>query len=277
MHIYYRFSDKSYLKPKLPVSKNLCLWSFYQAFRDDKAHITLIVDNCEHERLNTILNFCVPHVIHETNLGNSGSFLFALDQALTLPDEEIVYIVEDDYVHHPNSMKFIEDAPADYWTLYDHPDKYGRFYNMGERSQLIRTKHSHWKYSVSTTMTFAAKVKTLKEDAVIWQHHCQGSHPHDHLAFKDLQEQRFRELAVCIPGMIAHTALDCILAAGKEKIDYHVLHMILERMRTFSMTNKEVIFQLLTNRLEQAQETSNFNDALEALKIAATFVEKAEQ
>ena len=35
----------------------------------------------------------------------AGTFNLALDEALTLDDDEIVYFIENDYLHKPNSHK----------------------------------------------------------------------------------------------------------------------------------------------------------------------------
>ena len=69
---------------------------------------------------------------------------------------------------------------ADYVTLYDHPDKYmdhdkggpnPYISNGGEVTRLVKTDNSHWKLTNSTTMTFASKVNTLKQDRDIWMKH----------------------------------------------------------------------------------------------------------
>jgi DNA-binding NarL/FixJ family response regulator len=49
--------------------------------------------------------------------------------ALNLDDEEIVYFLENDYLHKPEADKVLQSAfdmhlGIEYVTLYDHPDKY---------------------------------------------------------------------------------------------------------------------------------------------------------
>ena len=99
----------------------------------------------------------------------------------------------------------------DYVTLYDHPDKYLNPYEGGnpfcvERSENTRVylgKHCHWKSTNSTTMTFASKVKTLKEDKDILREWTKDTYPHDFYMFQDLIKKR-RKLISPIPGFSTH-------------------------------------------------------------------------
>ena len=127
---------------------------------------------------------------------------------------EIVYFLEDDYLHKEGSQKVLEsgfDLGMDYVTLYDHPDKYlnpiegGNPYCEGraEFTRVYLGEYSHWKLTNSTTMTFAAKVKTLKEDEGILRQWTAGEHPHDFQMFGDLQKKG-RRLVSSIPGYATH-------------------------------------------------------------------------
>jgi len=66
--------------------------------------------------------------IQYVNVGNgAGTFNLGLDLALKFDYDDIVYFVENDYLHLPDSSKVLLDAfelGFDYITLYDHPDKY---------------------------------------------------------------------------------------------------------------------------------------------------------
>ena len=214
MKIFYRISDNSYEKQKLPgTSKETCLMNFVQAFADvifpegpetKNPPIRIIADNCSRKTNKMLQQSGLPMTI--TSLGNAGSFRHALDLALEENDDEVIYFVEDDYLHLPKAPKLIEEGikRCDYLTLYDHPDKYTRYYEGGETSKVIKTESSHWRYTASTCMTFASTVKTLKEDQEVWKKHTEGDHPYDHQIFSELDNRR---LAVCIPGAACHTDL----------------------------------------------------------------------
>jgi hypothetical protein len=210
--VFYRISSSSYVKGKLPgATKEVCLYNFLECF--PKETVTLIADNCD-DQLSELCNSTGCEVI-KTSLGNARSFRKAVELALELPDDHRVYFVEDDYLHLTTNGYF-ESIPArdlaegllraDYATLYDHPDKYLMEYECGEITKTYRTMHAHWKRSISTTMTFAAKVSTLREDLEIWHKYTEGKHPEDHFIFTDLNKKG-RTLAVRLPGTACHVDL----------------------------------------------------------------------
>lgn len=168
MKIYYRISSSGYnkIKPNY-INKYNCLTNCIKEFGD----LTIVADNCDSSLRDYLKQY--KDVIY-INRGNSGSFLFIVNKALELNDDEIVYFVEDDYLHRPNSKNVMLEAftlGVDYVSLYDHPDKYGQCISpnplvvgMGEDTQVYLTDSCHWKLTNATTYTFASKVKTLKED-----------------------------------------------------------------------------------------------------------------
>lgn len=211
MKLYYRISDSSYKKPKLAgATKKSCLENFLKCFKNDNdCCLTVIADNCNSDTLDFLQS--IKLLFLSTNFGNAGSLNYAIELAIKeCEDEELIYFCEDDYLHLESAPKLLQEGikRSDYVTLYDHPDKYTSQYNGGEFSKVIKTDSSHWRYTISTCMTFATKVKTLKEDLEIWKKYIDGSHPHDHLIFSDLNKSKRRRLAVCIPGAACHTDLE---------------------------------------------------------------------
>lgn len=212
MKIFYRISENSYVKPKLPGTNKLrCLDNFIGIFGKD---IIVVADNCTDKLVEKIRERS-PACIVTSELGNAGSFGFALTKAIGYDKDELIYFVEDDYFHFPKAPQLLEEGIqlADYTTIYDHPDKYTKLYEFGEHSKVVRSTHRHWRYTQSTTMTFAARAGTLKEDMAIWWKHTNGQHPQDHECFTALRETG-RKLSVCIPGEAYHLALDDSCDAG---------------------------------------------------------------
>lgn len=212
MKLYYRISDKSYQKDKVPgATKQSCFRNFVWAFADILAEpnqLTILADNCESETLTWVKNTEFP--VLTTNLGNAGSLQYALELAIKEnPENELVYFCEDDYLHRDVAPTLLMEGikRADYITLYDHPDKYTRQYDLGEISKVIRTASSHWRYTISTCMTFGVRVGTLKEDMTVWKEFTSDQHPWDHEIFKKLTKEQNRRLGVCIPGSACHTDL----------------------------------------------------------------------
>jgi hypothetical protein len=159
--------------------------------------------------------------------------LYALGLAAYYPDDTLIYFVEDDYLHLPSAPKLLQECSeienADYITLYDHPDKYGPLYHNGEWTFIFRTASSHWRWTISTCMTFAARVKTLKEDMNTWEAWCQGPNPEDHRAFCHLREQQ-KMLAECIPGAAVHTDLTYSMAEGQNLLEPWAVQMMIKEV-----------------------------------------------
>jgi len=144
----------------------------------------------------------------------AGTFNLALDEALTLDDDEIVYFIENDYLHKPGSQKLFKEAfelGASFVSLYDHPDKYlppekgGNPYCQGgaEDTRVYKTDSVHWKITNSTTMTFASKVSTLKEIEPTLREYTSGTHPNDFQMFLELRNKN-KLLISSIPGYSTH-------------------------------------------------------------------------
>jgi hypothetical protein len=127
-------------------------------------------------------------------------------------ENDTLYLVEDDYLHNFGAAILIDEGlnHSEYVTLYDHPDKYGQhphknpeIQGLGESTILFRTDHSHWKYTNSTTATFACKKRILVEDSDVWKKHINKTGWWDYQTFIELRS-KFRKIAVCIPGQSTH-------------------------------------------------------------------------
>jgi len=214
MQIIYRISDTGYQKEKPKYINNQnCLLNALRTF--NKASWWVIADNVG-EETKAFLNRELKTTEHVSVGHGAGTFNLALDYALNLPDEEIVYFLENDYLHKPNAMEVLQSAfemylGIEYVTLYDHPDKYmdpgngGNPYCYGkaENTRVFLGQHCHWKLTNSTTMTFAAKVRTLKQDEKILRGWTSGTHPNDFEMFVELR-QKGRQLISSIPGYATH-------------------------------------------------------------------------
>ena len=258
MKIIYRISDAGYkkVKPEYANNKN-CLKNASEVFKEN-CDWHVIADNVCPETRSMIETF--QSNVDYVSIGHgAGTFNIALDKALKFDDEEIVYFLENDYLHLQNSQNAIIEGLtfADYTTLYDHPDKYGghsglhpamnplcypacaplyekvaentitsskskdfvsswkfmpQFDQNGanplceggaENTKVYCGPLSHWKLTNSTTMTFAAKVKTLKSDEGILREYTKGSHPNDFQMFLALGKKQ-RTLSSPIPSYSTH-------------------------------------------------------------------------
>ena len=208
LNIIYRISDHRNGSTKIPqINKMSCFLNFIEVFGNE--NLIIVADNTREETID-FLNRFTPH-IERTKLGNSGSFIHSLNIALELDDNQSVYMIEDDYLHHPMGPTYIAEGleRADYVTLYDHADKYmSKSPNPlvscgGENTKVILTASTHWKFTNSTTMTFATSVKTLKADQAVFRHCCTRKIPSDYLIFRKLAEAG-RSVISPIPGRSTH-------------------------------------------------------------------------
>ena len=213
MVVIYRISDTGYKKEKPEYINNKnCFLNALRTF--NRAYWWVIADNVG-EETKEVLHSKITTIEH-VNIGHgAGTFNLALDFALSIPDpNEIVYFLENDYVHRHEADRILSsgfDLGFDYVTLYDHPDKYltpaegGNPFCQGrsEETRVYLGEHCHWKLTNSTTMTFATKVKTLKEDQAILRKWTSGTHPFDFQMFMELK-QIGRRLASPIPGFATH-------------------------------------------------------------------------
>ena len=214
MRIIYRISDAGYNKVKPDyINNEKCLANATKEF--DDSIWSVIADNVSSDTNDMIQKYVTRDCILYTEKGNgAATFNLALDEALTYDDDEIVYFIENDYLHKPGSQKIIQEAfelGASFVSLYDHPDKYmapskgGNPYCEGgaEDTRVYLTDSCHWKITNSTTMTFAAKVSTLKRTEETLRKWTSESHPNDFQMFLDLRAQK--ELLITpIPGLATH-------------------------------------------------------------------------
>lgn len=214
MRIIYRISDTGYNKVKPDyINNENCLANATKEF--DDSIWSVIADNVSEDTNNMIQKYVTRNCILYTEKGNgAATFNLALDEALTYDDDEIIYFLENDYLHKPGSQKIIKEAfelGASFVSLYDHPDKYigpskgGNPYCEGgaEDTRVYKTDSVHWKITNSTTMTFAAKVSTLKKNEEIIRKHTSETHPNDFQMFLELRENN--ELLITpLPGYSTH-------------------------------------------------------------------------
>ena len=214
MKIFYRISDVSQdpnqTKQKIKgLTNETCLRNFTKVFSQQVNNdICVIADNIRDDTYNMICKYVPESNIQKVSEGNgAATFRIAFNQALQHDDNEIIYFVENDYLHKPDSYEILLEGFSlgfPYVTLYDHPDKYMKPSLVGsnplvdddggERTKVYRTASSHWKITNATTMTFAAKVKDLKTDESIIRHWTSGTHPHDFFMFLQIQDNYFAVL-----------------------------------------------------------------------------------
>jgi hypothetical protein len=213
--IIYRISDAGYSKVKPDyINNENCLKNATKVFKD--ADWLVIADNVSKETDKMIQKYVSKSDILYVSVGHgAGTFNIALDAALEYDgDDEIVYFIENDYLHTPDAQSILEEGfklGASFISLYDHPDKYldpragGNPYCEGgaEDTRVYLTENTHWKITNAATMTFATKTSVLKRTQNIFKKYTLGSYPQDFYIFVELRNES--ELLISpIPSRSTH-------------------------------------------------------------------------
>lgn len=182
---YYRMHEKCGSRdPVSYISNEKCLRNFMSSI-DNLNNLTILIDNSSVEFVEKISS--IHSNVKTSTLGNGRSFIKVVEDAIKeRQPEDIVYFVENDYLHLPNTREYLEDGfslEAHYVTLYDHPDKYTSQYK-GLQTNLFEGALCYWRTTPSTCMTFASKIKYLKLDLPIIKFYADTpNNPSDHQMF----------------------------------------------------------------------------------------------
>lgn len=125
-------------------------------------------------------------IVQLDGLGNSGSYRQALAYLeRTAHDDDLVYLVEDDYLHlEPALACLVEAAGAlpqvDYFSLYRAPPGFhGRDDRDSRPALRAEAAGRSWTSAESTTMTFGARMGALRRDSWIHWLGTQKPYPDD--------------------------------------------------------------------------------------------------
>jgi hypothetical protein len=221
LRIIYRTcsTENSKKRPQF-YSKRACLLSLLGALTRTCHTLLTVYDGPHDPTLRPLLDKHGP-IISLDGGGNTHSFRVALQTAISYSDEDIVYFVEDDYLHLPDAVnKLLECCSCldvDYVTLYDHPVRYRKYPGIEPDLPLADhivyvTPTHHWQTIESTCMTFGAQVRTIKEDLNVFEQHLAGPiAPADRELFRHLQglgiyatSVKCRSLLGPIPSLATH-------------------------------------------------------------------------
>jgi hypothetical protein len=202
IHILYRacIAEKTGVRPPF-YSKRSCARSLIRSIRSARVgSVHLFIDG--HDPIEIVEEFKCGYegtqFVRLASVGNSGSFRIALQLALAFADDDIVYFVEDDYLHVREALgklqaAFLQVPNAHYVTLYDHPARYMPTFIGGadlihRESRIFLAGSHHWRSQESTCMTFAARTGTLREDRGLFEAYLSDqTAPSDRELFRHLQ------------------------------------------------------------------------------------------
>ncbi len=216
IHLIYRISDAGYKKEKPDYINNKnCLINALTRFSPDEIDWTIICDNCSENTMDMIYEVARTFRLRDEQIkkvseGNgAATFRIAFNIALNYDRDDIVYFLENDYLHRSGSVEALKRAftkfpDADFVALYDHADKYQSDYFwsiINLKSKICFDGETHWRSANSTTMTFAARISTLKKYKRVFLRHTKTAPPRDYLIFLNMTNAR---LFTPIPSFSTH-------------------------------------------------------------------------
>jgi hypothetical protein len=205
----------------------ICFLSLVRSIEGIPHRITILGDRLSDELLAFFRTFEVTLLNEE--LGNDKSILRSIQLACDSEPSEWVYFCEDDYLHVPQSFRFISDFIAnrpDYLhmrkairfkrgserfrdvPLVVHPADYPDRYRRHERrfSLIFLSKYCHWRQISNTTFTIMAEGSTFRRFRAILEKSATGARD-GYLSKKMYGARLFRNKALCvspIPGLATH-------------------------------------------------------------------------
>lgn len=214
IYIYQRhcnFSTNSHNKPRPKWFNREKIFDSFISTLDDRVTYTAFHDSGNGDIENHFLNNKDVNKISLKGGNDAQSFLNLLNYVIKqdYKDDDIIYFLEDDYLHQPGWIDILLEGfkfiGADYYTLYDHPDKYYLPMYENLQSKIIATPSIHWRTIPSTTNTYACKFKTLKQHFEVHVKYCDlvDKWTKDHDKFVHLWNIG-SNLISCIPGYSTH-------------------------------------------------------------------------
>lgn len=215
INIFYRHynTEKNNLS-----SKNRPEWFNYE---NCFTNLLNTIQNCN-VKLNVIFdgeynnNFIKKYekyfTLYKINIGTDmGSFFETckIIKEQTLDDDEIIYFLENDYLHDNDWVKkvneIINNNEYKYISLYDHLDKYIFEDYKDLKSKILVTNNHHWRTTPSTCGSFLITKKLFDLDYDIL-----STHPDDHSKFIRLNKERNRIVLTPIPGLSTHCSYNLL-------------------------------------------------------------------
>jgi len=137
---------------------------------------------------------------------NGNSFLIALAMLShsDIPDDDLIYFLENDYMHQHGWVSktfeiFNSKHPVDFVSLYDHRDKYDFEMYDDLTSKIVYSDTHHWRTAPSTCGTFILEKGAVVRDYDLWT-----SNLVDYILFPTLINDRKRMLLTPVPGLATH-------------------------------------------------------------------------
>jgi|TARA_R110000765_G_scaffold137707_1_gene237416 hypothetical protein len=207
IYIYYRHTSNH-------VVKNRPSWfSFENCWKNllntthkrENIDITLALDGDINDDFTK--NYRDRFTLFPTNYSSSLiSYRDLLEhiKGIQMDKDDLIYFVENDYLHIDNWVDKVIDLfscykTLNYVSLYDHNDKYISQGYDSLVSKIITSETHHWRTTPSTCGTFIITRDLFDKDVDVWENTVG-----DHNTFMYLNQERQRYVLTPIPGLATH-------------------------------------------------------------------------
>lgn len=205
------FSTNSYNKPRPEWFDREKIFDSLVLSLDERVEFTAFHDSGNGSIEDHFLKNKNINKISQKGGDDAQSFLNLLNYVLeqNYNDEDIIYFLEDDYIHRAGWIDIMLEGfkyiGVDYITLYDCSDKYWLPMYDQLQSKIIATPSSHWRTTPSTTNTYAMLASTFKKHYNIHKEYCdlEKGYTRDHDKFLRLWNEG-SNLISCLPGYSTH-------------------------------------------------------------------------
>ncbi len=208
LHIVYRSALVENKAPRPPYySKDACLGSFLSTLKAPGLPLgdVLFVNDDVIQGIRREAMDAHGEVIELPRVGNAASYraVVSLPDWRGWSDDDLVYFVEDDYLHVREALPRLVEAAASvrraaFFTLYRHPDYFVRPEHLRYRRQTsgrrVTVGDTRWEPCWGTPLTFAARVSRFRVIAGIHALAARGSHPNDIAMWKATQRVGWHRL-----------------------------------------------------------------------------------
>jgi hypothetical protein len=147
----------------------ICARSLKDSVKNIDHKFYLIGDRVSKELWDFLINELNPFFSENSSepLGGLGSLAKCGEIATSFNDNDLVYMVEDDYLHDADSFSriidFVDFAKQFNVPWFVHPTDYPDQYRNPKRSYIFQTNTGYWREVSSTTFTMLFLAKNLKQ------------------------------------------------------------------------------------------------------------------
>ena len=185
-----------------------CFANLLKTVKGKDVDIHLVMDGkIDNNWVNKYKNNYTPHEIVGGNMENVTKELYKIVKQANIDNNDLVYILENDYIHTNYWVDKVIDLyqsfeGLSYISLYDHNDKYFLPMYKDLTSKIFVTNLCHWRTTPSTCGSYITSKKIFDED---YNDHTGINTPiGDHHKWIFLGKTKNRFILTPIPGLSTH-------------------------------------------------------------------------